>query len=133
MITMTTRLATAADVDAIVDVHVASWKTGYRGILPDRVLDEIDVAKRRTRWLDALTNPPAGRSTLLCITEPQRIIGFATFGPARTERDHGDADVDPNQTAELIACYVDPEYWRHGAGRMLCDEIFDQLHSRFGD
>src|SRR5437867_3203943 len=130
---MMLRLATPADVDGIIDVHVASWKIGYRGILPDRVLDEIDLNKRRARWLEALSKPPQGRSTLLCLDELQRMIGFATFGPARGPGDHGDADVDPLRTAELIACYVHPDHWRRGAGRLMCDEIFEQLHSRFQD
>src|SRR5215813_4918214 len=40
------REATLADAEGIARSHTLSWQTSYRGILPDSVLDLIDVGQR---------------------------------------------------------------------------------------
>lgn len=40
------RPATIHDAAEIARVHTESWQTSYRGILPDQLLDTIDVAHR---------------------------------------------------------------------------------------
>jgi len=40
------RPATPEDARAIAEVHVASWRYAYRGLLPDDVLDRLSVEER---------------------------------------------------------------------------------------
>ena len=40
------REATLDDASGIARAHTDSWQTSYRGILPDTVLDRIDVGQR---------------------------------------------------------------------------------------
>src|SRR5438309_1171171 len=42
------REASVDDADGIARAHTASWRTSYRGILPDTILDRIDVGQRVT-------------------------------------------------------------------------------------
>ncbi len=42
--------AEAADAVAIADIHVRSWRTAYRGVMPDAVLDGLSVADRTQQW-----------------------------------------------------------------------------------
>jgi hypothetical protein len=40
------RRASQSDARAIAEVHVASWRETYRGIVPDAFLDALSVAER---------------------------------------------------------------------------------------
>src|SRR5678815_670783 len=44
------RQAKLDDAEDIARAHTASWRTSYRGILPDAVLDRIDVDQRASSW-----------------------------------------------------------------------------------
>jgi hypothetical protein len=47
---MQIREATMADVAAIASVHVESWRTTYKGLLPDDYLANLTYAQREPRW-----------------------------------------------------------------------------------
>ena len=47
---MTIRHAEPGDARGIAEVHVSSWRTSYRGIVPDARLDELDVESRVSFW-----------------------------------------------------------------------------------
>jgi hypothetical protein len=47
---MQIREATIADVTAIDRVHVESWRTTYRGLLPDDYLGNLTYAQREPLW-----------------------------------------------------------------------------------
>jgi len=53
------RTAVVADAPFIARVHVRSWQVGYRGIMPDEVLDAISLEQREERWRQIL---PARRN-----------------------------------------------------------------------
>jgi ribosomal protein S18 acetylase RimI-like enzyme len=108
---MQVRPATISDARSIARVHVASWQVAYRGQMPDVVLDNLDVEKRAAFWLIHLASPPAGT---FVAESNQEIIGFCDLIPSR------DADSNPQIIAEIAAIYVHPDYWRRGAGRVLC-------------
>ncbi len=48
------RLATAADADAIAELHARSWRENYRGAYRDEFLDADLVAERRGVWRERL-------------------------------------------------------------------------------
>src|SRR5215510_12899976 len=46
-----------ADAEGVARAHTASWRTSYRGILPDAILDRIDVDQRAASWRRVLADP----------------------------------------------------------------------------
>jgi hypothetical protein len=44
------REATMTDVAAIARVHVESWRTTYKGLLPDDYLANLTYEQREPRW-----------------------------------------------------------------------------------
>ncbi|MUL40132.1 GNAT family N-acetyltransferase [Streptomonospora sp. PA3] len=119
------RSARAADIDAVVDVQVAAWRSMYGPVLPEPVLAEIgsgEAADRfREQWHDALANPPTSRHRLLVATDRRAVVGFAALGPA------GDPDLWPATDAEVYALHVHPDHLRSGHGSRLLNAAVDHL------
>jgi ribosomal protein S18 acetylase RimI-like enzyme len=115
------RPLTDADVDAVADVHVRTWRVGYAGIMPAEVLDALDPAafaeSRRSR------NAWPGAQTLVA-EDGGTIVGFTSFGPHR--RQHGGAEF-MDGIGEIYAIYVAPERWGTGVGRALMTAARDAL------
>ena len=44
------RPAVLSDANAIAEVHVRAWRETYRGIMPDKVLDELSAERSAERW-----------------------------------------------------------------------------------
>jgi hypothetical protein len=59
------RPAGAADAAAIAALHVASWRSAYRGMLPDAYLDGPIEAERAAYWQATLAQPAPGDAVLL--------------------------------------------------------------------
>ena len=105
---VTLRDATAADALDIATVHVESWQVGYRGLMPDEVLDGLSISTRERWWHETLSGS-GERSTLLA-TDERSVLGFAAVGPGR--------DGDP-VVGELYAMYLCPAAWGRGIGCRL--------------
>lgn len=117
---LTVRRAAAHDAAAITNVHIASWRGAYAGVIPDDVLAALDPAAREARWLDILNSSET--STWVAIAN-QRIIGFASVGPARDEdSDEGDL--------ELYSMYLNPESWGRGVARELMRTIDSEVEQK---
>jgi ribosomal protein S18 acetylase RimI-like enzyme len=108
---MRIREATPDDVAGIARVHVESWRTAYRGILPDSFLDGLTPESREERWRERLTNPVLQQFTLVVEDELGRLVGFAFGGPER--------DGTPGYDGEVYAIYLLAEWRRQGIGRQL--------------
>jgi ribosomal protein S18 acetylase RimI-like enzyme len=108
---MQVRQATIADAQRIAQVHVETWRAAYRGQMPDVILDNLDVKKRATFWENHLACQPHGT---LVVESEKAIIGFCDLVPSR------DKDSNPHEVGEIAAIYVQPEFWRKGAGGALC-------------
>jgi GNAT superfamily N-acetyltransferase len=111
------RAATADDVRAIAEIHVASWRATYRGLLPDAYVARRSVADRRHQWEEILGDPVAARGVLV-IEEEGGIRGFASTGPSR------DAE---SATGELMAIYLDPAHLSRGLGAQLHEYALETL------
>ena len=124
------RRATAADAGALARVRTLSWQTAYRGLLPDQLLDGIDLATSTARFrerLDATDTPtPEGSRNHardhLCL-QADAVVGWSSWGPTRDE--------GPNQTetAELYALYVLPQCFGLGAGYALMSEVLRDVET----
>ena len=54
---MQIREATMAKVAAIARVHVESWRTTYKGLLPDDYLANLTYEQRESLWREILSRP----------------------------------------------------------------------------
>src|SRR5258708_7173666 len=106
---MLLRPAEPADAIAVARVHVRSWQTAYRTLLPDDYLDQLRP-EDATQGYDFSDPEPLRRRTIGA-TEDGLIFGFVTTAPAREPDlpDHG----------ELCALHVVPEQWGRGMGLAL--------------
>ena len=117
------RKALPTDAPGIARVHIASWQTAYRGILPDAYLDQLanTYPKRLARWEQGLRQPEtAGTRTFVVETAAHGIIGFAAAGPIRKPVQ--------DYTGELSAIYLLAEHRRRGLGQMLFQRCVLHLH-----
>lgn len=111
---MKVRLAEGADAKAIAQVHVASWQSAYRGILPDKLLDNLSVENRAKNWQAWLAQ---SRGQTLVLEVGGQVVGFVMCGPTR------DRDVDGKKVGEIYAIYLHPDVWGHGFGRRLVEKV----------
>src|SRR5207302_3626345 len=94
---VTPRLAAVDDAGEIARVHVASWRTTYPGLLPDRYLNAMDARDYEESWARTVRDPYR-RSVVFVAEEAGRIAGFASCGPER--------DGDGRYEGELYAIYL---------------------------
>ena len=82
------RRARTADAVAIGAVHVATWRSAYAGILPDRFLSRMSVPRQAAHYdaairASAAVFVAAASGTDVPSGSGSRIVGFATAGRAR--------------------------------------------------
>jgi GNAT superfamily N-acetyltransferase len=107
------RAATPADAANLAAVHACSWRSAYRGVLPDEFLDALGPDRWRAAWTETLaaTDWPR-RGTLLARTDGT-VVGFVSVGPTR------DDDAGTAPTGEVTGIYVAPGWWGAGVGAAL--------------
>ena len=93
-----------------------TWRAAYRHVLPPDQLDAMPIDE--TRWAHRIMEPPPGWGIYVAEDEG-RVIGFASIGPSRDERDVG----------ELYAIYVEPGAWATGVGRALIEHAEEGLRT----
>jgi GNAT superfamily N-acetyltransferase len=108
---MRIRSANVEDAPAVSRVHIDSWRTTYRGIVPDQVLDGLDYVRNEQRWRGVLSQPIELRCFLVAESDDGQVVGFATGGPNRTE--------GTGYNGELYAIYILNSHQRKGIGRAL--------------
>jgi GNAT superfamily N-acetyltransferase len=112
------RAAEPADVEAIVDLYLASWRAGYKGLLPDDVL-ETQVALRRSHdWLGAIESPSAA---VILGMNGGHVAGVVE---AREELSEAERDLP-----EVTMLYVAPSSW----GSPLAKELLTAGSSWIAD
>jgi L-Ala-D/L-Glu epimerase len=114
------RTATVADLPGLAEVFVASWRTGYRGTVPDEVIDGLriaDVAAELGADLDA-----RDRSTVVAVDGSGTALGFVRFGSARR--------TDEPELGYLASLYVHPAAGGRGLGRTLLRHALRELAGR---
>ena len=99
------RRAEIDDAAAIARVHVASWQTTYRGLLPDDFLDSLTEGRYGERWLRSLGD----EATRVYVAEDgHEVVAFASGGRERAG--------EGGYAGELYAIYVLEKAQRQGHG-----------------
>lgn len=74
------RVANISDLESLAKLHAESWRESYRGIFPDKFLDNDVWEERRSYWHNRLNNPKQNQRVLIA-TKDQQICGFiCAFG-----------------------------------------------------
>ena len=110
------RKATRDDAPAIARVHVDSWRTTYRDIVPEEHLAKLSYQERENLWKRAIADP---RQFTYVVEEGGRIVGFANGGKNR-----GD---ESEYSGELYAVYLLQAHQQRGVGRRLTLAIAAEL------
>lgn len=113
------RIATPADAPALGQMHVASWRETYAGILPDKILSSLTIEARSAAWAKILQEP-AGSTVVYLAEHEKSIIGFGSCGAQRTE-----SLKIKGYDGEVSAIYVLREFQK----RMIGTHLFHAMAS----
>lgn len=122
----------AGDAWAIADIHVASWQSAYREILPARYLDSLHVVDVGPRWLQRVQTQVRLRP-LVCdlwvIEENGTVVGFSLLGACRDQARGDEADMI-GFAGEVHMIYLHPRRLGAGLGKHLLEHALDLLAQR---
>jgi GNAT superfamily N-acetyltransferase len=107
------REAILDDAAGIARVHTDSWQTSYRGILPDTVLDRIDVGQRVESRRKILRDRSVFQLVAYDVTHGD-IVGFCDAGPSRRHVPYA---------GEVYAIYLAHRAKRHGLGQDMWERV----------
>lgn len=110
------RPAVLDDAAAIARVHVASWRTTYRGMLPNEFLFSLSEESYTDRWGRVIGD---GLSRVFVVAEQDGIVGFASCGRERAG--------ETGFSGELYAIYLLEGAQRQGHGRDLVRAVAGAL------
>lgn len=111
------RYAQVSDAKALGEIHSLSWREAYKGIVPDGILEAFTPEKRGTAFEWFLTVRSSHMAVALADGEA---AGWACFDKCRDE----DA---PASRGEVWGIYLNPAFWRKGAGSALLLWTLEEL------
>jgi ribosomal protein S18 acetylase RimI-like enzyme len=110
------RPAGQEDAGAIAHVHVETWRSAFRGLLPDEFLASLSETHYTDRWRRGISDA----TTRVYVAEDESgVVGFASGGRERAGED--------GFSGELYAIYVLDRAQRRGHGRELVRAVVGGL------
>lgn len=103
------RLASPADAIAIAALHTQSWRTAYRGILPDHLLDGALADEQQAMWQARLAAPTENELWVCLAQSEEGLLGFVCVL----------ADIEPAFGARIENLHVLPGLKGRGIGGEL--------------
>ena len=114
------RLAQPSDAGGIARVHVDSWRSTYRGIVPDNYLAGLSYEQRENYWRSILTHRSETPQWIyVAELDAGTIVGFACGGIEREQ--------NPVYRGELYAIYLLADHQKQGIGRGLMQAVARSL------
>ena len=102
------RKATLEDAKTISNIYALSWKSAYKGIVPQKYLDELKC----NFWVSSFQNWINNNIlTAQIIYENELPVGCIAYGKAR--------DVKFANWGEIVSIYLLPDHFRKGYGQKL--------------
>ena len=127
------RRAVETDAQAIAVLGVDAWRAAYRGIMPDALLDNLNVAESAEAWRESLSH--ADREVFVVECDGQ-VAGYCyLLGPEHpryggAERSAPGASGVSSDPIELALINVDPRWWRRKVGSALLAEAMRSAQLR---
>ena len=109
---MIIRRATISDAPGIAKVHVDSWRTTYKGIIPQSFLDGLSYEQRTKLWQNNVSDKT---NTIFIAENEGEIIGFVTGGTRNKNEEAGASD--------LTSIYLLEEWQGKSVGKKLLNQI----------
>ena len=110
----------------MANVHIASWRETYPGLLPDAMLARLSIADEAIRWQRMLDRPGAwGGAVTFVADQDGSVVGYGSCGDQRTRllRDRG-------FTGEIAELYVLRRAQGQGTGSELMKAMAGALLDR---
>lgn len=120
------RNAINTDASEIATVHLKSWKTTYKNIIPDNYLSTLSYEDQIIKWRERLNSNNNKEFTFVAQNEKGRIIGFS-LGSLEQQEPIGMRFREHLYKGELKAIYILKEYQRKGIGSRLVFRIMNHL------
>jgi RimJ/RimL family protein N-acetyltransferase len=98
-------------------VHSESYRSTYKGIMPDDFLDNFTVEKREQYYQKSLSD---GIEKIALIFVDKKAIGCIVVGECR------DDDLD-DMYGEFLGIYLLKDYWGNGFGKRLINWGIDRI------
>lgn len=115
------RPAMAGDAARVAEVHVQSWRIGYRGVLADEALEAATVESRLPWWTQVLDAGVEGFRVVVVENVDGVVQGFGSTCPS---------DEDPDHVGEIAQIYLHPSSWGSGLAGPLMDGLEADLRRR---
>jgi GNAT superfamily N-acetyltransferase len=117
------RKAKISDSAGIAKVHIDSWLSTYRGIMPDEKLDSLNYQDGKKKWARNIQNSIDGKEVLLVAETDDKIVGFC----GGSKNDH--PETNEKYLNDLRVIYILKEYQKQGIGKKLVAEYVKILKS----
>lgn len=119
---MLIRKALSSDAGGIARVRVDTWRSAYRGLLPDQVLDNMFYLEVEEKFLEVLSDHRDPPVMYVAENDAGEVCGFSFGGPERSG--------EFNYQAEIYAIYVRQEYQGQGIGLRLLKAVVKDFQAR---
>jgi GNAT superfamily N-acetyltransferase len=114
----TVRAARLEDAAPMAHMHMQSWRETYRGVMPDRVLDDPELVATRERFWTEVLGDERFRAARAAVAERDgAIIGVALAGPP--------TDAAASVVTHLYVLYVLASEHGRGVGSALLDAVVE--------
>ncbi|GAB3059093.1 GNAT family N-acetyltransferase [Salinicoccus sesuvii] len=112
------REATMADASGIAKVHVDSWRTTYKGIVPDEYLSNLSYEQRKDLWQKNIGRK--NNYVLVAENSEEQIVGFADAWKRENNFEQNSID--------LTSIYLLDSYQGKGVGKKLLGMLFQYFN-----
>ena len=120
------RIGRVEDAPLLANVHVASWRETYVGILPDAMLAALSVESRTAMWARVMDQPASPGSTVIHLAElNEELVGFGSCGAQHAENLKA-----KGFGGEISAIYVLRPFQKRGIGTLLLRTMASDLVNR---
>lgn len=117
---MIIRQANPADAPAIAKVRIDTWRTAYRGIVPEDFLSNMSYEESERSWNRHLSEAEREKVWVyVAVDAAGKLVGFVSGGVGRDE--------DPVYKSELYAIYILQAYQGQGIGRLLTLALLEKI------
>ena len=116
---MLIREAKVEDAKGIAKVHVDSWRTTYKGIVPDSFLESLSYERREQIWTRGIEE----NKVYIAEDKHGQIVGFASGGKERTGKYEA-------YIGELYAIYLLEGQQGKGLGQKLFQSVVEDLKEK---
>ncbi len=115
------RKANISDASAIAHIRIDSWRTAYKGLIPDSFLNGLDYKMQENKVMNRINGTDKNfTSNILVYEEENEILGYTYYGKALDS-------LNDKYQGEVVALYVRPDKKRNGIGTQLINKVKELL------